>query len=126
MNQSKMLKCVSIKKVSVIINNMHYKELKCFIDYAMFLFVRYQKLEEERMRREQELQIQGMAFERKRRQAERGHDMNMLKMIMGPQLWSTNHDICSQFITSAVLYDTSTSSSHCNDAESDKPVYYQL
>ena len=53
------------------------------------LFYRYKKLEEERIKKEQEFRIQQMQLENERRKEERKHELNMLRMVLGQQASST-------------------------------------
>ena len=59
----------------------------CFTVIAFFRIFcfRYQKLEEERIKREHEFRIKQMQIENERRKEERQHEMNMLRMILSPQ-----------------------------------------
>ena len=61
--------------------------MMCFTVIAFFRIFcfRYQKLEEERIKREHEFRIKQMEIENERRKEERQHEMNMLRMILSPQ-----------------------------------------
>ena len=63
-------------------------------------FLRYQKLEQERVQTEHQFHMQRMALENDRRREEREHEMNMLRMIMGPQPLSsfTLPNVHSQYL----------------------------
>jgi hypothetical protein len=103
-----------------------YKEL---INLIVVSFLRYQKLEQERVQTEHQFNMQRMALENDRRREEREHEMNMLRMIMGPQPLSsfTLPNVHSQYLPSAVPCDDScTRSSHCSDIEGNKQFYYPL
>jgi hypothetical protein len=52
--------------------------------FRIFCF-RYQKLEEECIKREHKFRIKQMQIENERRREERQHEINMLHMILSPQ-----------------------------------------
>ena len=56
--------------------------------FRIFCF-RYQKLEEERIKREHKFRIKQMQIENERRREERQHEMNMLHMIFVSSTTST-------------------------------------
>lgn len=105
---------------------------------AVYIFFgRYQKLEDERLEKERQLQMQRMDFENDRRKEEREHEMNMLRLIMGsPPLpaHSLAHPPHStalvhpqSFLSTPVSYaSNNTGNPHCSDTETNSLVYYQL
>lgn len=78
-------------------------------------FLSYQKMEEDRVNKEHQLQMERMMYENERRREEREHEMNMLRMIMGPQPLSTFPNIHSQLVSSVVPFDEASASAlHCS------------
>ena len=75
----------------------------------MFVFNRYQDMEEKRQKQEHEFQMQRLKFEKDMRQEERQHEINMMSMMMGFQNYPQNHQ-----------YPTSS-----ND-QSDQSTYFEL
>ena len=88
----------------------------------VFSLFRYQKLEEGRVEKEHQLHMERIALENDRRREEREHEMNMLRMIMGPQPLSSLPNVHSQYLQpSAIPYEASTS-----ELEGNNRVYYPL
>ena len=85
---------------------------------------RYQKLEEERVEKEHQLHMERIALENDhRRGEEREHEMNMLRMIMGPQPLSSLPNVHSQYLQpSAIPYDEAST----GELEGNNRLYYPL
>ena len=87
------------------------------------LLFTYQKLEEERVEKEHQLHMERIALENDRRREAREHEINMLRMIMGPQPLSSLPNVHSQYLQpSAIPYDEASTS----ELEGNNRVYYPL
>ena len=89
--------------------------------FVVSLF-RYQKLAEQ-IEKEHQLHMERIALETDRRREEREHEMNMLRMIMGPQPLSSLTNVHSQYLQpSAIPYDEAST----GELEGNNRVYYSL
>ena len=95
----------------------------------ILICLRFQQMEEERFKREQEFRIQ-------QRREEREHELNMVRLMLGSQTSMMNNIPTFQYPNypiSHVQYSESPQSNHCNTPSnstssecSDDKVYFEL